>query len=198
MRGLALLCALLLAGGTGDGAAQPSPALASPSATAPVNDAVHSSEYTVQGHALRLVSEKGKCAVEHHRVGQTQTTKLELDLGPPCHMLTWRSLPPTRSRTTGVSDGVPVGTRGDAMAWRYASADGVVTLAIIGDPVPQELRSGSLYRLRERQGMSCASSVQALLLHPGEVRLSTKREHAGVFCAELGLEEKDFWRLAHP
>jgi hypothetical protein len=84
------------------------------------------------------------------------------------------------------------------MAWRYAGAKGVVVLAVIGDPVPEKLRASSLYRLREQQGMNCASSLQGILLYTNEIRLSKKREHAGVFCAELGLEEKDFWLLAHP
>jgi hypothetical protein len=84
------------------------------------------------------------------------------------------------------------------MAWRYADAKGVVALAVIGDPVPETLRTSSLYKLRERQGLSCASSVQGVLLHVDRIQLSKKREHAGIFCAELGLDEKDFWMLAHP
>jgi len=84
------------------------------------------------------------------------------------------------------------------MAWQYPSEGGIIALAVIGDPVPEELRQSSLYRLRTQQGASCASSVQAILLQVKQIRLSKKREHAGVFCAESGLEEQDFWIAAHP
>ena len=84
------------------------------------------------------------------------------------------------------------------MAWRYPGKPGVVVLAVIGDPLPENLRASSLARLREQQGMRCGASVQGILLRGETVELSKKREHVGVLCAELGLSKKDFWLLAHP
>jgi hypothetical protein len=84
------------------------------------------------------------------------------------------------------------------MAWLYSRATGVIVLAVIGDPVPDQLRASDLYQLRERQGLHCTSSVQGILLSGSQTRLSSKRAHVGIVCAELGLEEKDFWMLAHP
>jgi hypothetical protein len=42
------------------------------------------------------------------------------------------------------------------------------------------------------------ASLQAVLLREGRIILSRKRAQAGVFCVETGLDEKDFWLLAHP
>jgi hypothetical protein len=197
MRHAALLAVALLVACYNAAPPQQEAATVPASTPAPPTYSGPSPEYTVKGHVLRLVVTGETCVVEHRSSG-TGIGKLTLDLRPPCHLLTWRQLPPTTSQAAGVSDGLPIGTIGDPMAWQYASAEGVVALAVIGDPVPEKLRESSLYRLREQQGLSCASSVQAILLHVNQIQLSKKREHVGVFCAELGLEEKDFWILAHP
>jgi hypothetical protein len=146
---------------------------------------------------MRLVITGEACTIEHRADGSEIGT-LTLDLRPPCYLLTWRQNPPTTRQEAGGSDGLPIGTIGDPMAWQYASAGGVVALAIIGDPFPENLRQSSLYRLREQQGLTCASSIQAILLLGNRIRLSKKRENVAVFCAELGLEEQDFWMLSHP
>jgi hypothetical protein len=135
--------------------------------------------------------------VDHH-AGSGERRTLVLALRPPCHLITWRQPAPRAATRGGVSDGRPVGAVGDAMAWRYPSARGVVVVAVIGDPVPDSMRGGKLYQQRLQQGLTCSASVQGILLHGKTVRLSAKREHVGVLCAESGLDEKDFWLLAHP
>jgi len=167
---------------------------AQPAASAPPA-AASPTEYLVAGHGLRLVVEGDDCVVERER-GTGAAIKLKLDLRPPCHLLTWRQ-PPARPADR-TSDGVPLGSIGAPMAWRYPGKARVVVLAVIGDPLPESLRASSLARLREQQGMRCGASVQGILLRGETIELSKKREHVGVLCAELGLSEKDFWLLAHP
>jgi hypothetical protein len=184
----ALLVLLLLTGGEG---VRAQPAASAPGTIAPPT------EYLVAGHSLRLVVEGEVCVVEGER-GTGGAVKLTLDLRPPCHLLTWREPPPRLADKA--SDGLPLGSAGAPMAWRYPgkAGAGVVVLAVIGDPLPEHLRASSLARLREQQGMRCGASVQGILLRGETVELSRKREHVGVLCAELGLNEKDFWLLAHP
>jgi hypothetical protein len=189
------LLALALLSAYGADSSEWSTVSASP-AVAPLPSEL-SVEYIVRGHGVRLVVTDEACVV-NHRVDDAELSKVTLNLRPPCHLLTWRRPPPTTSRVARPSDGLPVGRIGDPMAWLYPSAKGVVALAVIGDPVPEELRASNLYQLRERQGLHCASSVQGILLDLNQIRLSKKRADVGVFCAELGLEEKDFWILAHP
>jgi hypothetical protein len=183
-RAAALLALLLITGSE--------PVRAQLAGSAP--DAAPPIEYLVAGHTLRLVVEGDACVVEREG-GAGAAIKLKLDLRPPCHLLTWRQ-PPARP-ADATSDGVPLGSVGAPMAWRYPGK-AVAVLAVIGDPLPEKLRAGSLARLREQQGMRCAASVQGLLLRGETIALSKKREHVGVLCLELGLNEKDFWLLAHP
>lgn len=185
IRAAALLALLLITGAE--------PVRAQPATSAP-DAAPAPTEYLVAGHTLRLVVEGDACVVEREG-GAGAAIKLKLDLRPPCHLLTWRQ--PAARPADATSDGIPVGSVGAPMAWRYPGK-GAVVLAVIGDPLPENLRAGSLARLREQQGMRCAASVQGLLLRGETVALSKKREHVGVLCAELGLNEKDFWLLAHP
>ena len=196
MRALALLLVAPLLACSREGSPQRDSAVAtSPAPSPPAR--VAPPEYAVGNHVFRLMVAGDACVLEH-RGADAKTEKLTLDLHPPCHLLTWRQPPSPGGQGGGVSDGQAIGTTGDPMAWQYASAAGAITLAVIGDPVPESLRASSLYRLREQQGLSCGSSVQGVLLRGDQIQLSKKREHAGVFCAELGLEEKDFWTLAHP
>lgn len=196
---LALLASALLPDGGACSAqaaaasAAPPPAAASSAARdAPAGPV----EFRVEGRSFVLRQEGGSCEID---VSGPNPLRLTLALAPPCHVLTWRMPPPAPGKR-GPSDGRPVGAVGEPMAWRYPSAGGVVALAVIGDAVAEPQRSGSLYRLRERQGLHCAGSVQGLLIERrggGGVRLSPKRAQVGVLCAEIGLEEKDFWILAH-
>jgi hypothetical protein len=154
-----------------------------------------SAEYAIAGHRLRLVTAGESCAIEH-RSEDREPARMLLNLRAPCYLLTWLQAPPERAGRAK-SDGAPIGVAGDPMAWGYPDRETVV-IAIIGDPIPDDLRVSSLYRLRVRQGLHCAASVQAVLVHAGDVQLSKKRENIGVLCNELGLGEKDFWLLAHP
>jgi hypothetical protein len=197
MRAAGLVALVLLGAGCEP---RPQPERATPAGSASVDtqrEPERSREYAVGDHVLRLVVTSDSCTIEH-RSAKSAMREVALDLRPPCYLLTWLQQPPQSNATADVSDGQPVGGTGDPMALRYASAGGVVTLAIIGDTIPQELREGSLYQLREQQGLRCAASVQAVLLDTDQIQLSKKRERIGVLCVELGLEERDFWLLAHP
>jgi len=161
-------------------------------------DAGTAPEYVVAGQVLRLVVRKDGCAIEHVKSaragpGASPGRALDLDLRPPCHVLTWRQRPPA---TAAEREGTPVGGPGDAAGWRYPGKG--VVVAVIGDPPPKRLRAGATYRLRRDQGLHCASSIRGVLVGEGEIQLSKKREHVGIFCAETGLDEKDYWLLAHP
>lgn len=152
-------------------------------------------EYAINGHRIQLLEENGACLVRHRRAGGMPAT-LKLDLEPPCYLLTWRRQPPRRAAAEGLSDGVAVGAVGDIMAWRYPGAKGVTAIAVIGDPVPDGMR-GDLFMRRQREGLRCVASVQGVRILGETVRLAKKRQRVGVLCAELGLEEKAFWMIAH-
>ena len=197
MRAIALLTFLALVACHNDAASQYDASVVPASAAPPTGYSAQSPQYTVMDNGLRLVITGEACVLEYHASGGSKVGKLMLDLHPPCYLLTWQQPPPTPNQEVSVSDGLPIGSVGDPMAWQYASAGGVVVLAVIGDPFPEKLRTSNLYRLRKQQGLTCASSVQAILLHGDQMQLSKKREHVDVFCTELGLEEKDFWMLSH-
>lgn len=152
-------------------------------------------EYRVGKHKINLLTEEDSCLLIHSADGEN-FEKLKLDLRSPCYLLTWQRLPPV-THGQGPSDGVAVGGVGDPLAWQYQSAKGAITLAVIGDPVPEKIRSGKAYESRLKQGYRCASSMQGVLLRGDKARLSKKREHVGVFCVESGVDEKDFWLLSH-
>lgn len=164
-------------------AGEPSPTLSTP-------------EYSVAGHQIRLLVEEGGCWLTHRAAGKG-LERLRFNLHPPCYLLTWQRPPPQRADAEGVSDGLPLGNIGDPIAWRYRSAKGVIAVAVIGDPIPDDIRSSSLYKSRQQQGYLCASSMQGILFLGNKVRLSKKRENVGLFCVESGVEEKDFWMFAH-
>jgi hypothetical protein len=164
-------------------AGEPSPVLSTP-------------EYSVAGHQIRVLVEEGGCWLTHRAAGKG-LERLKFNLHPPCYVLTWQRPPPQRADAEGVSDGLPLGNIGDPIAWRYRSAKGVIAVAVIGDPLPDDIRSSSLYKSRQQQGYRCASRKQGVLFLGNKARLSTKRENAGLLCVESGVEEKDFWMLAH-
>lgn len=164
-------------------AGEPSPALSTP-------------EYSVAGHQIRVLVEEGGCWLTHRAVAKG-LERLKFNLHPPCYLLTWQRPPPQRADAEGVSDGLPLGNIGDPIAWRYRSAKGVIAVAVIGDPIPDDIRSSSLYKSRQQQGYLCASSMQGILFLGNKVWLSKKRENVGLFCVESEVQEKDFWMLAH-
>lgn len=147
------------------------------------------------GYAIHLTVTDQTCVVEH-RSDRGNAGKLTLSLRPPCYLLYWRLPPPVRQH--GFSNGSPIGGVGRPMAWRYDGANGATVIAVIGDPISASFQQDDVYRLRMQQGMQCAGSVQGILLRDDRIELSSKREQIGVLCAELGMDEKDFWLLAHP
>lgn len=211
--GLAALLALALAG-CGD--ANPPPvtrdatgskpaanalpaAIPTPAASASAAPVAVAATVSVAGRALSLSELGGRCALTVGAAAGSEATRLALDLAAPCTVLTWRSAFSTASAAP--SDGKPVGGVGDAMAWRYPSAKGVTVVVVIGDSIPAAWRQNPYYPEHEKRGYRCASSAQAALL-PLEanapVTLSRKQNEAGVFCAEIGMDEKNFWLFAHP
>jgi hypothetical protein len=153
-------------------------------------------EYSVAGHQIRLLVEEGGCWLTYRSAGKG-LERLKFNLHPPCYLLTWQRPPPQRADAEGVSDGLPLGNIGDPIAWRYRSAKGVIAIAVIGDPIPDDIRSSSLYKSRQQQGYLCASSMQGILFLGSKVQLSKKREDVGLLCVESEVQEKDFWMLAH-
>lgn len=170
-----------------------------PAAAALMSDPLEpSAEYSVAGHTLRLITADDSCVIQSLSGGD-DLGQLTLALHPPCYLLTWRRPPPTGTSSASGADARPLGSVGEPMAWQYGNAQGFTVLAVIGDPVSETLSRSSLYRLREQQGLHCVASVQGILLHANkQIELSAKRDQTSVYCAELGLEEKDFWLLAHP
>ncbi|WP_338845792.1 hypothetical protein V8J88_18955 [Massilia sp. W12] len=162
----------------------------------PVQAAV--TEHQIAGYRIRLHSTDGQaCQVEYHSPqAKGEARMLALDLQAPCRLLTWQGPPPRK--TGGPKSAQALGKRGEAQAWRYPDAGNVIALAVIGDAPDAALQNSSLYRLRQSQGMHCAGSLQGLLLYPAEIKTSAVQRQSGVFCLEIGLEEKNFWLLAHP
>jgi hypothetical protein len=152
--------------------------------------------YLVSGHQVRVDSGAEGCwLVDHGKGGAPK--RLKLDLRPPCYLLVWRHRPPTTD-AQGISDGVPVGGAGEPMAFRYKVARGTVAIAVIGDsPVPDP-RPESMYQTRLRQGYHCTGSMQGIRFRGSLVQVMPKEGNGqGLFCVEIGLEEKDFWMIAH-
>lgn len=155
------------------------------------------------GVSLRLLEREfsldvqdGQCSVSIIAPGNS-VEQLRTELKPPCYLVRWLRPPPSGDRDQSVSDGRPIGAVGDLMAWRYGGEDGSIAIAVLGDPIPDRLKAGSLYKVRQQQGMNCVSSVQGIVISNNRSRLSTKRAQTGIYCAELGLEEKDFWLIGH-
>ena len=155
-------------------------------------------QHVVAGHAVRLISNEGQpCQLQHKLVASQATPGIQdLMLRSPCYLLIWQTEPPAKK--TGHATGIPVGNLGSPIAWRYASAKNAVVLAVIGDPIPDSLLQSQLYRLREEQNMHCAGSVQGILIRADKISFSPVRRQVGVQCVEAGIDEKDFWLLAHP
>ena len=149
-----------------------------------------SPHYAAGDETFRLSVTENSCAIEQAGAAR----RLVLDLRPPCYFAVWRN-PPPRMKASGPS---PVGGVGDPTAWRYGGKRNMTVVAVIGDPVPDRMCSDPICRSRQAQNFHCGASLQAVLLRKGRITLSRKRAQAGVFCVETGLDEKDFWLLAHP
>jgi len=158
--------------------------------------------FQIEGRRIRLTEDASACALTHAVADQPEQV-VKLSLSPPCHLMMWKDSPPRReaNRTStnaeADSDGDPVGQAGDPMAWRYPTADNATVVAIIGDPVPERMRD-DVYRRWIDQGFHCAGSIQGVALRKESVSATPPRSQVGVFCVEAGLDQKEFWLLAHP
>lgn len=149
--------------------------------------------FTTGTLSLRLSTDGSQCAVS---VEGSEQEAVKLDLAPPCHIGTWtETLDPALERPSG---GTPVGVQGEAMAWKFADREGAIYLAVLGDPVAASLQETLTFKTRAEQGLTCMGSMQALVVKDSIVSAGTKREQVGILCAEMGIDEKSFWLLAHP
>jgi hypothetical protein len=186
--------------------AQPSPTEArgpaQPQTNAPAQAdvapaAAHANEsrdYSLEGRHIRLETGGAHCRIID-RTDAADAQALTLELAPPCHVLLWAELRPAPGHVAE-SGGVAVGNAGEPVAWRYPSAGNATVIAVIGDPVP-ELRDSSSYRERTQHGYHCAGSMQGVLLRADGASVGRKHADVGVLCAEVSLDEKDYWILAH-
>jgi hypothetical protein len=162
-------------------------ALAEPRAAPP-------SPFVVAGHEVKLAHDDRSCWIATRPKAGGEWRILNLDMRPPCYLLMWRGTDLPAPDAQGASDGVPFGGVGTPMAYRYRSADGVIALAIIGDPVSPTHPD---YQEITRAGDHCAVSLRGLRLHGTKASLSPKRPYGSLKCVERPIEEKDFWILAH-
>jgi hypothetical protein len=151
-------------------------------------------EYQLGSTRLKLGVTGDRCALTF---GDESAKAVSLDLTPPCYLLVWNQPPPRLPNGRAESGGQPVGTRGEPMAWKYPTARGATVVAIIGDSVADSMREGSLFKTRQAQNFRCAGSLQGVKFISGTPLTTPKRHQTGVYCVETGLEEKDFWMLAH-
>jgi hypothetical protein len=149
--------------------------------------------HPVADHFVRIDADPAACwLVERAKGGNDK--RFKLDLKPPCYLVMWKQAPP-KLVDHSVSDGVPIGTKGTPMAFRYKVARGTVAMAVIGDPPSPDPRPDSLYQLRRRDGYHCTDSLQGVRFRGARVQLMPKAQ--GFFCVETSPDEKDFWMIAH-
>jgi hypothetical protein len=150
-------------------------------------------EYVVERWRIRLVDDGTTCKLDYGS-DAAERRGLALDIAPPCYLLLWQGSLPRIAN----AERAPVGGEGDPMAWRYRDKGGdTLALAVIGDPIPEMLRSGDRFQTAQRQGYHCAGSAQGVLLRKDAVKTVTKRNQVGVFCVEIPIEEASFWLTAH-
>jgi hypothetical protein len=149
-------------------------------------------EYTVEKWKVKLVDDGASCKLDY-RVDGGEARRLALDVVPPCYLLLWHGSIPRVAN----AERAPVGGEGDPMAFRYRGKGDTLAIAVIGDAVPEMLRSGDRFRSAERQGYHCAGSAQGVLFRNDGVRTVPKRNQVGVFCVEIPIDEASFWLTAH-
>jgi hypothetical protein len=164
--------------------------------------------HTLQEQSVRLQASKGRCelllalapaskAKLSAESPSEANSPLALDLAPPCYVLVWNAPPPRLPGGRSESGGLPIGSVGEVMAWKYPTASGTTVLAVIGDPVLPSGPTDELHETRKAQKFRCAGSLQGVKLTAAGATLSPKRAQASVYCVETALDEKDFWMLAH-
>lgn len=161
-----------------------------PAAEAPAPEASQAAKFVVQGHELSLEPKPGPCVVSHRAGGTSAPRPIALGLDGPCYIVPWARPPAPPPKAGGVSDGVPVGAKGDARA--YAYGNGVTVVMVIGNPVPAE-------EAERAKGYTCAGGTQAILLQ-GSAGRASKRivDGARIQCVEWGgPDEQEFWIFGH-
>lgn len=163
----------------------PVPSGSASPATSPVT-----SEYTVAKQRLVLRSDETKCTLTVDPSGAD--VLLELDVAPPCYLLTWQHPRPPKGDSGATSLGEP----GEPVAWKFPDLGNAVGVAVIGDAVPKSHDNDQLAALRAR-GYRCRGSIQGVLLTPGKARLAKKRDQVGLFCVETSIDLKEMWLSTH-
>jgi hypothetical protein len=155
--------------------------------------ALFSREYVVDKWKIKIVDDGATCELDYGSDSGARRV-LALDLTPPCYLLLWQSSTLRKAN----AERAPVGNDGDPMAWRYKDKSGdTLAIAVIGDPVPEMLRSGVHFGRAERERYHCAGSAQGVLFRKDVVKTVTKRNQVGVFCVEVPIDEASFWLTAH-
>jgi hypothetical protein len=159
---------------------------------APVLDASASAVqvHDLLGHRLELRSGDATCTLLHRAPTTPEPESIELGMAPPCYFLIWIDDPPRRADANGVSDGIPIGHKGQVRAWKYPSAGNAVTVIVVGGPTTST-------RAKRWPAAHCAGGARALLLQHDRLRLSKTAYSNELFCVEGGVDEKTFWIFAH-
>ena len=170
-----------------DGAANHGLVAAEPVSAAPIQAA---QVVFVQGHELSLSPTPGPCVVSQRAGGARVARRITLALEGPCFFVSWVRPPPPPPGPGSVSDGVPLGAKGDVRAYSYGN--GVSVVVVLGNPVAPE-------DAERARGYTCAGGSQAILLQGSEGRASKRIIESGrVQCVEWGgPDEKEFWLFGH-
>jgi hypothetical protein len=147
------------------------------------------SRYDVAGHRIGIAVRGGHCFVADVPAPGGTERLLALGLRAPCYLLTWPGPAPSGETSDGA---VPVGSKADAMAWRYGGTAGPTVLIAIGDP-PSEAQWAKRPKLRNAR---CAVRYRGVRLRGAATDLSGHTAQ-GFICVESGRDEKDFWLFAH-
>lgn len=124
-------------------------------------------------HSFALSTLNNQCILEHTNTNNETVKKIPLALTPPCHF-------------TRKSDNT-------ALYYPYDDVEISATLIIVGNPISPEIRK----EWGLDNNVICGEKAQGLLIYKNEMRLSKKTLDGGVMCPYKGLDEKDFWYLAH-
>jgi hypothetical protein len=158
-----------------------------------------SAEYNIDGYRLVLYTESNRCHIGYRRdrVG-TIFNKLTLSLNPPCNWLLRTDHADERLKKP-LAGRMLIGEQGGPLAWKYLdNTNTTVALVIGGEPFADEiLDRANPGRLTQLKKSKCGSQIQAVLLAPEVVRLSSNVDRNGSYCANDGSDEKLFWIFAH-
>ncbi|MCW8936025.1 MAG: hypothetical protein OQK98_15025 [Gammaproteobacteria bacterium] len=126
---------------------------------------------TLNKHDFALYDASGKCILEYSV--NNEVVKTSLPLIAPCHF--------ARNTSSGI------------LHYAYKDRGIKATLAVIGNPVSNEARK----QWNLDSNIICGEKAVGVLITNDTIRLSKTLLEGGVMCASKGLDEKDFWSLAH-